>query len=272
MENLERYKVHISIDGFELQTPVTGSGVDGLTVAQVEPIGSCELSPGDPSPIGRCPQTGDLVYLDRPKDRVRLHAEEMFNLLVDILTPGITHAGILNDGRKLLAKLGKDVMATPSAAIDALITNHVFRYQTDTIERLAADTSDDNDPRGVPLVIRQARSIIAPVLDYEAAATAAGWTIGPDDTDAGTFGYEGHGRFARDFPTRAEAARLCCELNGLDASEIPMEHWSVSESIAVSLRRHGETVTYMAGSSIWSRRANGNLHTDPVLNLISKDV
>ena len=63
----------------------------------------------------------------------------MFNLLVDILTPGITHAGILNDGRKLLAKLGKDVMATPSAAIDALITNHVFRYQTDTIERLAAD-------------------------------------------------------------------------------------------------------------------------------------
>ena len=33
MENLERYKVHISIDGFELQTPVTGSGVDGLTVA-----------------------------------------------------------------------------------------------------------------------------------------------------------------------------------------------------------------------------------------------
>lgn len=272
MENLERYKVHISIDGFELQTPVTGSGVDSLTVAQVEPIGSCELSPGDPSPIGRCPQTGDLVYLDRPKDRVRLHAEEMFNLLVDILTPGITHAGILNDGRKLLAKLGKDVMATPSAAIDALITNHVFRYQTDTIERLAADTSDDNDPRGVPLVIRQARSIIAPLLDYEAAATAAGWAIGPDDTDAGTFGYEGHGRFARDIPTRAEAARLCCELNGLDASEIPMEHWSVSESIAVSLRRHGETVTYMAGSSIWSRRANGNLHTDPVLNLISKDV
>lgn len=271
MDHLERYKAHITIDDFDEQTSVTGSGVKGLTVAQVQPIGSCELSPGDASPVGRCPETGDLVYLDRPKDRIRLHAEEMFNLLVDILTPGITHAGVLNDGRKLLAKLGKDVMAAPSAAVDALITNHVFKFQTDTIERLAADTSDDNDPRGVPLVIRQARGIIAPAFDYEGAAVAAGWTIGPDDAEAGTFGYEGHGKFARDIATRAEAARICCELNNVDAPEIPMEHWSVSESIAVALRRNGETVTYLAGASIWSRRAKGNLHTDPVLNLISKD-
>lgn len=272
MDNLERFKVHITVDRFDEQTPVTGSGVDGLTVSQVEPIGSCELSPGDPSPVGRCPQTGDLVYLDRPEDRINLHAKEMFQILVDMLTPGVTSASVIEDGRKLLAKLGSDVMA--SSDVEKLLRNHVQSFQTDFLTRLAADTTDDTDPRGVPLIIQKARALTEPVLDHEAAAASAGWKIAPDDTDGGTCGYEGHGRFARDIATPQEAARLCCELNAIEAPEIPMEHWSVSETLAAILSSRGEKVdATFPGGPIWARPARrGKLRNDPVLNSIAKEI
>lgn len=271
MDHLERYKVHIAVDRFDEQTPVTGSGIDGLTVAQVEPIGSCELSPGDPSPVGRCPQTGDLVYPDRDVDRIRLHAQEMFDLLVDMLTPGVTSAQVILDGRNLLAKLGRDVMI--GSAVDKLMKNHVLSYRTDYLEGLAADTVDDNDPRGVPLIIAKARALTEPMFDYEGAASAAGWTVGPDDTESGTFGYEGHGRFARDLKSRAEAARICCELNDIEAPEVAMEHWSVSETLCALLRAHGEKVDpTFPGSPIWARPARrGHLRNDPVLLSIAKE-
>lgn len=267
MEHFDRYKVHIAVDGFDRSTPVTGSGVNDLTVAQVEPIGTCELSAGDPSPIGRCPQTGDLVYLDREIDRIRLHAKEMFDLLVDMLTPGATSAAVIADGRNLLAKLGKDVMA-----VEALLTHHRLGYRTDFLTSLANDTLSDSDPRGVPQIIEKARALLEPVYDYNGSAVAAGWSIGPDDTDNGTFGYSGHGRFARDFKTADEAAEVCCELNNIEPTEIPLEHWLVDERLGASLAAQGERVDLtFPGGPIWVRPARrGSLKRDPALYRIAK--
>lgn len=37
-----------------------------LTADQVTDIGDCALTPGDASPVGRCPKCDGLVYLDQP--------------------------------------------------------------------------------------------------------------------------------------------------------------------------------------------------------------
>lgn len=82
----ESYTVEIDDSGdWDGDTPVAGSGVAGLTVLKVDPIGECCLTPGDPSPIGRCPETGDLVYLDRPIDRARDAAESLLGAVRAIL-------------------------------------------------------------------------------------------------------------------------------------------------------------------------------------------
>jgi hypothetical protein len=272
MDHLESYKVQVTHDDFDERTPVTGSGVAGLTVAQTRPVRSCELSPGDPSPIGRCPETGDLVYLDRPQDRIRRHAQAMHDLLVEMLTPGSTRATILDDASKLISKIGAQVSATDPSAVTTLLANHVFSYQTDFLESLAAETSEDGNPHGVPSVIQKARALTTPRFDYEGAAIAEGWSIGPDDSEDGTFGYEAQGRIARGISSRAEAARICCELNGIVASPIPTEHWSVSPVLAAILSSRGENVDLsFPGRPIWARNASGHLKRDPILIAIAKE-
>lgn len=82
----ESYTVEIDDSGdWDGDTPVIGSGISGLTVLMVAPIEGCVLTPGDPSPIGRCPHTGELVYLDRPIDRIRLEAESLLGAVRAIL-------------------------------------------------------------------------------------------------------------------------------------------------------------------------------------------
>lgn len=44
-------------------------------------IEDCELTPGDPSPAGRCPKCDSLAYLDRPLDRAREHADALVKAL-----------------------------------------------------------------------------------------------------------------------------------------------------------------------------------------------
>lgn len=82
----QTYTVEIDDSGdWDGDTPVIGSGISGLTVLMVAPIEGCVLTPGDPSPIGRCPHTGELVYLDRPIDRIRLEAESLLGAVRAIL-------------------------------------------------------------------------------------------------------------------------------------------------------------------------------------------
>lgn len=109
LDHLTSYRAHIDVSDATPDTPVTGSGVNGLTLKDVHPIKNCSLTPGDPSPVGRCPQTGDLVYLDRPKDRVHDAAEELLEALKNLLAPGLTAARHIEDARDLLARLGHDV-------------------------------------------------------------------------------------------------------------------------------------------------------------------
>lgn len=101
----ESYTVEIDDSGdWDGDTPVIGSGVTGLTVLMVDPIEDCSLTPGDPSPIGRCPKTGDLVYLDRPIDRVRLEAESLLASLRAILPYAESRAEDMADCADALAE------------------------------------------------------------------------------------------------------------------------------------------------------------------------
>lgn len=107
----ESYTVEIDDSGdWDGDTPVMGSGVTGLTVLMVDPIEDCSLTPGDPSPIGRCPKTGDLVYLDRPIDRVRLEAESLLASLRAILPYAESRAEDMAD-RAEEARRGGDLDA-----------------------------------------------------------------------------------------------------------------------------------------------------------------
>jgi hypothetical protein len=61
--------------------PVHGCGCDEApeTVSGCEPIGDCELTPGDDSPVGRCPACGFLLYVTTPPPAVlfvEVHAVE----------------------------------------------------------------------------------------------------------------------------------------------------------------------------------------------------
>lgn len=87
---LQSYTAVIDDGELDADTPVWGCGCDPdetLTVGGVEPIGSCMLTPGDPSPVGRCPDCDGLVYADV---RFDVAAHETFGgeLLVE-LHPGV---------------------------------------------------------------------------------------------------------------------------------------------------------------------------------------
>lgn len=49
-------------------------------VDEVGPIEDCSLTPGDPSPLGRCPKCETLVYLNREIDRARDAAADLLKL------------------------------------------------------------------------------------------------------------------------------------------------------------------------------------------------
>lgn len=103
----ESYTVEIDDGGdWDGDTPVTGSGVKGLTALMVAPVDECCLTPGDPSPIGRCPETGDLVYLDRPIDRARDAAEALRDALRAILPYAESRAEDMADRAEECRKAG----------------------------------------------------------------------------------------------------------------------------------------------------------------------
>ena len=51
------------------------------------PIEDANLTPGDASPAGRCPETGcaALCYMDRPKDRAENNAMAMLKVVRDLV-------------------------------------------------------------------------------------------------------------------------------------------------------------------------------------------
>lgn len=73
--------------GHEDSAPcVCGGGCGWHGTAQwLDEIEDCSLTPGDPSPAGRCPRCGSLAYLDRPKDRAMDQAERLAALTRSLL-------------------------------------------------------------------------------------------------------------------------------------------------------------------------------------------
>jgi hypothetical protein len=63
----------VEIDHFDPTTRVSGCGCKWCDspeaiVKNVDPIDDCVLTPGDPSPVGRCPECGLLVYVEKAAD------------------------------------------------------------------------------------------------------------------------------------------------------------------------------------------------------------
>ena len=83
------YVVEISLpdDAAKLPCKCGSCGWRGMASDVLE-IEECNLTPGDPSPVGRCPsaeECGSLVYLDREQDRARDTAPELLDALKRVL-------------------------------------------------------------------------------------------------------------------------------------------------------------------------------------------
>lgn len=99
LPELPSFRVHLDLDG----VPLDGRTFCGLSVHDVEPIGTAVLTPGDPVPIGRTP-AGDLAYLlHTDMDTVTLHrssAAFLARLLSEAVGPEPR-----GDARRLLRSL-----------------------------------------------------------------------------------------------------------------------------------------------------------------------
>ncbi len=73
------------IDFVEPETPCRGCGCDSMPFSKLKPIYDCTLTPGDPSPAGRCPECEGLVYVDTAETRARDKAETSAQLVREIL-------------------------------------------------------------------------------------------------------------------------------------------------------------------------------------------
>lgn len=71
------------------------------------PIEDATLTPGDPSPAGRCPETGcnALCYMDRTKDRAESNAMPMLKALRDLVSFA-DHNNTINLTGKLAKAVG----------------------------------------------------------------------------------------------------------------------------------------------------------------------
>lgn len=66
----------------------------GCTVAELDPIDGCCLTPGHPSPIGRCPDTGELAYpVEVESEHIDMRRSDAAGLalLLARALPGVEH-------------------------------------------------------------------------------------------------------------------------------------------------------------------------------------
>lgn len=93
---IETMEYHVEMDNRHApDTPVggCGCGCTGNTVASVVPIEECSLTPGDPSPAGRCPDCDGLVYVDTAQSRAQDAAMVMLKALQNLI-PWAEGAGL----------------------------------------------------------------------------------------------------------------------------------------------------------------------------------
>lgn len=124
----------------------------------------------------------------------------------------------------------------------------------------------DGDPHDANELLEKAVALSAPILDYEAAARAAGWA----QVENGAWGTcpNSSGRFS--------SAQSLCEVENITPHEIPIiGHYIVTEWLADKLEARGERVERdFGGVIVWARKAFHRnvtcLDLDPVLLAIFK--
>lgn len=134
----------------------------------------------------------------------------------------------------------------------------------------------EHPSRGPDMPLRvlseQAYELVAPILDYEEAATQAGWHM-----YAGVWRHgEAHEHSAKSPQSRGyTSAQEACEANSLDPYEWEVyEHWAVSTWLAEKLIAQGERVdTDFAGLNVWARTMTGQaISMDGVIQRVYSDM
>lgn len=105
-------------------------------------------------------------------------------------------------------------------------------------------------------LLEQASELAAPVLDYEEAATQAGWYL---HYEFKTWVARSEDSAARDDREEYASAQEWCNAYDEEGYEWEVyEHWAVSQWLAEKLQAQGERVdTDFAGLYIWARTTTG---------------
>lgn len=140
-------------------------------------------------------------------------------------------------------------------AIEQMAQREVLCCMSSLVSTLAQGGDIGHARTDIELLCDQACELAAPVLDYEEAATQAGWVAHPEfgpDNGITRKGAERHTH-------HAESWEQACDLDGIDPYEWEVyEHWAVSQWLAERLIAHGERVDMdFGGLAVWARTCTG---------------
>lgn len=159
------------------------------------------------------------------------------------------------------------------------VTHHVGVPMSDLISKLAAIAGSEIHAgfapagRDVESLASKAADLSAPILDYAAAARAAGWTTADmtpgmfvsnslvDDESGLAVTHEG------------DWESLCDEF-GYDPYNLDVhQHWAVSDELARKLAANGQRVDIdFAGIAVWARTSSGEfIWNDDVIQKIASE-
>jgi len=150
-----------------------------------------------------------------------------------------------------------------------LVRNEVFLCVSHLVHTLAQGYGRIDFRSDLEELTEQAFELSTPVLDYEEAATEAGWTRNEHN---GMFvAPTGHDPRMADYDDWEEL----CDAEGIEPHESEIfEHWAVSRWLGELLQAKGEKVDFdFAGMVVWGRRTTGQgIALDHVIHEIIRDL
>lgn len=159
------------------------------------------------------------------------------------------------------------------------VTHHVGVPMSDLISKLSAIAGSEIRTgfapagRDIEDLATKAAELSAPVLDYAAAARAAGWTTA--DMTSGLFVST---TLVDDDSGLAESHQgdweSLCDAYGYDPHNADVhQHWAVSEELARKLAANGQRVELdFAGIAVWARTSSGEfIWEDEVIRKIASE-
>lgn len=171
---------------------------------------------------------------------------------------------------------------TLEQAASDLVAREVLCCMSSMVSTLASGAGyiDTDRRNGADLygLAEQAQDLAAPVLDYEEAASEAGWEHGGDN---GGFWFNGRefdswkaAASSDDAATYATPGEVC-DFEGIEPHELEVfEHWAVSQWLGDMLQAKGERVDDdFAGLVVWARTTTGQaISMDAVIERITREM